>query len=105
MRTHGAAARRGKSVGLARLRILGRPTASSASQPTSGPEKKKQDNKKRPVPALLPERAPLFCGFSHLRQSGSTVMVLLEHAQAGAHRGERGGAAHDVFAEAHVDMG
>ena len=46
MRTHGAAARRGKSVGLARLRILGRPTASSASQPTSGPEKKKQDNKK-----------------------------------------------------------
>ena len=66
MRTHGAAARRGKSVGLARLRILGRPTASSASHPTSGPEKKKQDNKKRPVPALLPERAPLFCGFSHL---------------------------------------
>ena len=32
-------------------------------------------------------------------------MVLLEHAQAGAHRGERGGAAHDVFAEAHVDVG
>lgn len=58
MRTHGAAARRGKSVGLARLRILGRPTASLSIPTHFRTRKKKQDNKEGPVPALLPERGP-----------------------------------------------
>lgn len=38
------------------------------------------------------------------RKDVFSVLRVLEHAQARAHRRERRGAAHHVFAEAHVNM-